>query len=213
MLLSNNITEKIGIVIEKEDYRIEVVLLQGDYTHSVAKDNAILYNQVYLYPEGKSIEEAVYILEAPSMMDAAEAVSFHILLELRKEEGKTILSVRLDQECLASPERQCPVQIGPLGNTESVSYNDRGDVTNETSADGGVTAYMLDGIGSIKFITCAMGNKTSFAYNTMYNLTKGKDAEGNTIAYAYDKNYNEIKEIDADGNLTKNVIRPTVRCL
>lgn len=159
--LPKNITEEAGIVIEKEDYRIEIVPLQGDYSHSMAKDNAILYNQVYdgidvqytvldtsikedivlqkpvdkenyeyelrmsglaaelqdnqvyLYPEGKGVEDAVYILEAPSMMDAAEAVSFHIELELRKEEGRTILSVRPDQEWLASPERRYPVRIDP----------------------------------------------------------------------------------------------------
>lgn len=159
--LPKNITSEAGIVIEKEDYQIEVVPLQGDYSHSVAKDNAILYNQVYegidvqytvldtnikediilqnpvekeayeyelrmsglkaelkdnqvyLYPEEKTMEDAVYMLEAPSMMDAAEAVSFNITLELRTEEDRTILTVRPDQEWLASPERQYPVRIDP----------------------------------------------------------------------------------------------------
>ncbi len=161
VILPKNITGEAGIIIEKEDYQIEVVPLRGDYSHSVVKDNAILYNQVYdgidvqytvldnsikedivlqrpvekesyeyelhmsgltaelkdnqvyLYPEGKGIEDAVYILEAPSMVDAAEAVSFHILMGLRKEEGRTIISVRPDKEWLASTERQYPVRIDP----------------------------------------------------------------------------------------------------
>ena len=49
-------------------------------------------NQVYLYPEEKGIEDAEYILEAPSMEDAAGAVSFRIILNLSK--GTTFHTVR-----------------------------------------------------------------------------------------------------------------------
>lgn len=76
---------KEDIVLQKPIYKesYEYELFMSGLTAEL-KDN-----QVYLYPEGKSIEEAVYILEAPSMMDAAEAVSFHILLELQKEERQS----------------------------------------------------------------------------------------------------------------------------
>lgn len=159
--LPKNITEAAGMVIEKDDYHIEIIPAGGDYTHSVVKDNAILYNQVYdgvdvqytvlgqsikedivlykpaeqkeytyelkipglqaelkdnqvcLYPEDKTIDEAEYILEAPSMEDAAGEVSFHIILSLREEEGRTFLTVTPDAQWLADEARQYPVRIDP----------------------------------------------------------------------------------------------------
>lgn len=45
--LPKNITQDAGMVIAKDDYHVEIVPLAGDYSHSVVKDNAILYNQVY----------------------------------------------------------------------------------------------------------------------------------------------------------------------
>lgn len=70
-------------------------------------------NQVYLYPEEKGIEDAEYILEAPSMEDAAGAVSFHITLNLEEKDGKQILTVLPDTEWLQSGEREYPVRIDP----------------------------------------------------------------------------------------------------
>ena len=35
-------------------------------------------NQVYIYPEGKTIKDAKYLLEAPSMEDAAGEISFPV---------------------------------------------------------------------------------------------------------------------------------------
>lgn len=160
--LPKNITQEAGMVIEKDDFRIEIVPLGGDYTHSAVKGNAILYNQVYegvdvqytvidhnikedivlnkpiesavfeyelrnenlkaelkdnqvyLYPGDKTIDDAEYVLEAPSMEDAAGAVDFNIVLELREEEdGRSILTVKPDAEWLASEERQYPVRVDP----------------------------------------------------------------------------------------------------
>lgn len=70
-------------------------------------------NQVYLYPEEKGIEDAEYILEAPSMEDAAGAVSFRITLNLEEKDGKQILTVLPDTEWLQSEEREYPVRIDP----------------------------------------------------------------------------------------------------
>ena len=70
-------------------------------------------NQVYLYPEEKGIEDAEYILEAPSMEDAAGAVSFRITLNLEEKDGKQILTVLPDAEWLQSEEREYPVRIDP----------------------------------------------------------------------------------------------------
>ncbi len=70
-------------------------------------------NQVYLYPEESTLEDAKYLLEAPSMEDAAGEVSYNIVLSLREEDGKTILTVTPDQEWLADESRQYPIRIDP----------------------------------------------------------------------------------------------------
>lgn len=130
-------SEENGVTIENGKPRIGIIPVDGDYTHSVIKDNAILYNgvyegadvqytvldssikedivlqqptdketyeyelqipgyqaeikdnQVYIYPKGKKLKDAKYLLEAPSMEDAAGEISFLIKLELREEDRKT----------------------------------------------------------------------------------------------------------------------------
>ena len=161
ILLPEQMSEENGVTIEKGKSRIGIIPIDGDYTHSVIKDNAILYNevyegadvqytvldssikedivlqqptdkevyeyelqilgyqaevkdnQVYIYPEGKTIQDAKYLLEAPSMEDAAGEISFLIALELREENGKTIVTVKPDKNWLSSEERQYPVRIDP----------------------------------------------------------------------------------------------------
>ena len=49
------------------------------------------------------------------MEDAAGEISFLITLELREEEGKTILTVKPDRDWLSAEERQYPVRIDPTG--------------------------------------------------------------------------------------------------
>lgn len=136
ILLPEQMSEENGVTIENGKTRIGIIPVDGDYTHSVIKDNAILYNevyegadvqytvldssikedivlqqptdrevyeyelqipgyqaevkdnQVYIYPEGKTIKDAKYLLETPSMEDAAGEISFLITLELREEDGK-----------------------------------------------------------------------------------------------------------------------------
>lgn len=161
ILLPEQMSEENGVTIENGKTRIGIIPVDGDYTHSVIKDNAILYNevyegadvqytvldssikedivlqqptdrevyeyelqipgyqaevkdnQVYIYPEGKTIKDAKYLLETPSMEDAAGEISFLITLELREEDGKTILTVKPDRDWLSAEERQYPVRIDP----------------------------------------------------------------------------------------------------
>ena len=47
------------------------------------------------------------------MEDAAGEISFLITLELREEDGKTILTVKPDRDWLSAEERQYPVRIDP----------------------------------------------------------------------------------------------------
>ena len=77
-------SEENGVTIENGKTRIGIIPVDGDYTHSVIKDN-----QVYIYPKGKKLKDAKYLLEAPSMEDAAGEISFLIKLELREEDRKT----------------------------------------------------------------------------------------------------------------------------
>ena len=161
ILLPEQMSEENGVTIENGKTRIGIIPVDGDYTHSVIKDNAILYNevyegadvqytvldssikedivlqqptdresyeyelqipgyqaevkdnQVYIYPEGKTIKDAKYLLEAPSMEDAAGEISFLITMELREEDGKTILTVKPDMDWLSAEDRQYPVRIDP----------------------------------------------------------------------------------------------------
>ena len=154
-------TTEAGIAVTKGDYYVEVIPMGGDYSHSVVKENAIVYNnvydninvqytaiansikedivllkkssqttfryvvnapgmeaelvdnQLYLYPEGKTVEDVVYILEAPIMEDAAGEISMAIELELSEQDGKTILTVEPNQEWLNDEARQYPVRIDP----------------------------------------------------------------------------------------------------
>ena len=161
VVFPQKITAEEGVSVTKGDYHIEVIPMSGDYSHSVVKENAIIYhnvyeninvqytaitnsikedivllkkseqtsfqyeikapdmvaeligNQVYLYPKGKTTEDVVYILEAPSMEDAAGEVSLGIKLSLEQKDGKTILTVAPSKDWLNDEARQYPVRIDP----------------------------------------------------------------------------------------------------
>lgn len=49
-------SEENGVTIENGKTRIGIIPVDGDYTHSVIKDNAILYNEVY---EGADVQYTV----------------------------------------------------------------------------------------------------------------------------------------------------------
>lgn len=63
--------------------------------------------------DGKEQIAPVYTVSAPEMHDAAGQASLDITLALRKENGKTFLSITPDQEWLSAPERAYPVKIDP----------------------------------------------------------------------------------------------------
>lgn len=154
-------TAEEGLAVQLGDYYVEVIPMEGDYSNSVVKENAIIYNNVYeniniqytaitnsikediillkkseqtsfryeikapgmvvelvnnqlcLYPEGKTLEDVVYILDAPYMIDAADEVSQAIRLVLSRQNEKNILTVTADKEWLHDKERQYPVRIDP----------------------------------------------------------------------------------------------------
>ena len=54
--LPEQMSEENGVTIENGKTRIGIIPVDGDYTHSVIKDNAILYNEVY---EGADVQYTV----------------------------------------------------------------------------------------------------------------------------------------------------------
>nr|WP_296094089.1 hypothetical protein [uncultured Dorea sp.] len=56
IFLPEQMSEENGVTIENGKTRIGIIPVDGDYTHSVIKDNAILYNGVY---EGADVQYTV----------------------------------------------------------------------------------------------------------------------------------------------------------
>ncbi|MCM1097632.1 MAG: DNRLRE domain-containing protein [Ruminococcus flavefaciens] len=75
---------------------------------------ALLGNTVCLYEEGSDPErEAVFLLEAPEMEDAAGEISFGVRLELAETEEGYLITAYADEDWLQAPERVYPVRIDP----------------------------------------------------------------------------------------------------
>lgn len=71
-------------------------------------------NTLYLYQPGTDPEtEAVFVLEAPEMEDAAGAVSFGVRMEMTQSIGGCLVTVHPDPGWLEAPERVYPVRIDP----------------------------------------------------------------------------------------------------
>lgn len=75
---------------------------------------ALIGNAVYLYEEGQDPErEAVFVLEAPEMEDAAGEISFGVRLELAETAEGYLVTAYADEDWLSAPERVYPVRIDP----------------------------------------------------------------------------------------------------
>ena len=100
----------------KEDIVLHKPTEHKEFKYELIHDGMIAEEKdgiVYLYEQDKSPEDAVYLLEAPIMIDAAQQTSMNIRLTLQEEEGKTYLVVTPDQEWLNNEKRQYPVRIDP----------------------------------------------------------------------------------------------------
>lgn len=116
-LLGNRIKEDI-ILLEPVDNTVYKYVLRTSGLTAEVEDN-----QVLLYPLGKTSEDAVYVLSAPYMEDAAGEISQAIQMELSEENGSTILTVTPDAEWLAEEERQYPVRIDPSITSKDAANN------------------------------------------------------------------------------------------
>lgn len=69
VMFPNDITQENGITVTDGDYQIELIPLNGDYSHYVIKDNTILYNSVYADTDiqytliGNRIKEDIILLK------------------------------------------------------------------------------------------------------------------------------------------------------
>ena len=70
-------------------------------------------NTLYVYEEGQELAEAVFVLEAPEMVDAADELSFGVKLSVEEQNGLYLVTVTADEEWLSAKERVYPVRIDP----------------------------------------------------------------------------------------------------
>ena len=101
----------------------DIILLQRGTVHSFryllntyGLKAALSGNTLYLYEEGTDPEQdAVFVLEAPEMEDAAGEISFGVELQLEEsgEESTYAVTVSADSDWLDADDRVYPVRIDP----------------------------------------------------------------------------------------------------
>ncbi len=97
-----------------------------------------------------------------------------------------------------------PVEISDdLDHTTTFAYDDKGNLIEETAADGGVTAYEYDERGLPIVITDAKGGQNQLHYDAAGNLIERTDCSGQTTRYAYDRHSHLTAITDALGQQTQ----------
>ena len=78
--------------------------------------------------------------------------------------------------------------------TRSKTYDAKGQLKNETDADGKTRSYQYNAFEQMIEATDALGGKTKAAYDARGNLIELTDAKSNTTKFAYDRNDRLTKE-------------------
>ncbi|MBD5528485.1 MAG: DNRLRE domain-containing protein [Lachnospiraceae bacterium] len=107
-VLGNSVKEDIILLEQGErnsfSYFIDTCDLAGE----------IKNNTLYLYESGTDPEmDAVFVLEAPEMVDSADEISFGVRLSMQDQDGMLLVTVTADEGWLSAPERVYPVRIDP----------------------------------------------------------------------------------------------------
>ncbi|MEO8389161.1 DUF6531 domain-containing protein [Polaromonas sp.] len=103
--------------------------------------------------------------------------------------------------------------IDPKGIVTDTVYTPRGWVASTTvTPPGGVartTTYTYDNAGQLTGVTLADGSAMSYSYDAAHRLTGVTDAKGNTVNYTLDGMGNKTGEQvkDPQGNLQRNITR------
>jgi RHS repeat-associated protein len=80
-----------------------------------------------------------------------------------------------------------------------LEYDERGNVTRETYADGTATTRTFDAQGNALTITDPLGNTTTFTYDAANNKTSETDALGNTETWTYNNFNRVLTHVDQKG--------------
>jgi YD repeat-containing protein len=86
--------------------------------------------------------------------------------------------------------------------TTTYTYDDLHRLETVTYPDGRLVAYGYDEVGNRTSMTDANGHATTYTYDLLNRLTSVVDPEGNTTTYSYDAVGNRTSRIDAMGRRT-----------
>lgn len=84
----------------------------------------------------------------------------------------------------------------------SYAYDDVGNQTSVTDAEGRTTTTTYDALNRPETVTDALGHSTTTAYNAVGNAASITDALGNTTTFAYDDLNRQTDVTDPLGNMT-----------
>lgn len=87
-----------------------------------------------------------------------------------------------------------PNSLGTEGLVSSTEYDKRGQVKNDTDANGKTRFYAYDAIGQLTETTDSLGNKTKALYDVRGNLIQITDAKGNVNKFGFDRNDRSVSE-------------------
>jgi len=71
------------------------------------------------------------------------------------------------------------------GNTSSMVYDLRGNISEKKDANSNITSYQYNADNHLTKVTDALGNSTSYSYDAAGNLLTQTDGNGNTTTYKY----------------------------
>ena len=92
----------------------------------------------------------------------------------------------------------------PEGKTKSISYDSATNTSTITEKDGSIWHQQYDpDINAVTAKIDALGNTTSYSYDTKGNLLTQTAPNGATTSYTYDSNSNLLTETDPLGNTTR----------
>jgi len=96
-------------------------------------------------------------------------------------------------------KRRLQVQVDPLGNRISYSYNGRGQLRSMQDPLGYRTTYGYDSLGNNTTVTDALGYVTTLTYDLAGNVIATTDALGHTTTIGYDAQNRPVEVTNALG--------------
>lgn len=110
--LPKEMTDRHGVTIEKDGYIVELIPIEGDFTNSVVKNNAILYNAVfpgidYQYTTlASGVKEDIVLNEKTDINEFSFEIKTNLNVNLVERNGETLIYISSDGQnifILSSP--------------------------------------------------------------------------------------------------------------